>query len=45
MENDIWQVIHMIEDACKKDALQDKSKEELINLLSEVYDMLGAIVM
>lgn len=45
MESDVWQVIQKIEDACKKDALQDKSKEELINLLSDVYDQLGAIVM
>lgn len=43
--NDVWTVIHRIESATKKDGLQDLSKQELCNLLSDVYDMLGAIVM
>lgn len=43
--NDVWSVIHKIESATKKDGLCDMSKKELCNLLSDVYDMLGAIVM
>lgn len=44
-ESDVWAVIHKIESATKKDGLKDLSKQELCNLLSDVYDMLGAIVM
>ncbi len=43
-ESDVWAVIHKIESTTKKDGLQDLSKKELCNLLSDVYDMLGAIV-
>lgn len=44
-ESDVWAVIHRIESATKKDGLQDLSKQELCNLLRDVYNMLGAIVM
>lgn len=45
LEKDVWAVIHRMEDACARDGLRDMSKDELCNLLSDVYDMLGAIVM
>lgn len=44
-ESDVWAVIHKIESATRRDDLQNMSKQELCNLLSDVYDMLGAIVM
>lgn len=44
-ERDVWAVIHKIEDAAKKNDLQNMSRQKLCNLLSDVYDMLGAIVM
>ena len=44
-ESDVWAVIHKIESATKRDGLEDLSKQELCNLLSDVYDMLGAILM
>lgn len=43
-ESNVWAVIHKIESATKRDGLEDLSKQELCNLLSDVYDMLGAIV-
>ena len=44
-ESNVWAVIHKIESATRRDDLQNMSKQELCNLLSDVYDMLGAIVM
>lgn len=47
LEKDVWGVIHMIETPFKenKHGFWDLSREELIKLLGEVYDRLGAIVM
>lgn len=42
---DVQTVSNMMDRACRRDDLQNLSKQELINLLSDVYDMLGAIVM
>ena len=44
-ESDVWAVIHQIEAATRRDDLQNLTREELYNLLTDIYDRLGAIVM
>lgn len=45
LEKDVWAVIHDMEAACSKNGLEDLTREELYNLLTTIYDRLGAIVM
>lgn len=45
MEQEVWNVIHKIEGACKKDGLNDMTVDELGSLLVDVYYMLAKIVM
>lgn len=40
----VWAVIHKMERAWKKDDLGNKTKEELSNLLGDVYDSLCEMV-
>ena len=43
--DDVWTVIHKIENECRKNSMIEMSATQLRTLLSDVYDMLGAIVM
>jgi hypothetical protein len=44
LEKDVCAVIHRMEAACGRDGLRDMSKDELCNLLSDVYCSLCEIV-
>lgn len=45
VQADVQKVINLMDATCRRDGLGNKSKTELVKLLSDVYDMLGAIVM
>lgn len=45
VQAEVQKVVWMIDNACRRDDLNNKSKKELVNLLSDVTDRLREICM